>query len=77
MLLMSIVCRTKPADAFVTADAFHQLAGEGSGHFDLGEMAFDATFDDEYAEQEVCMICHEHSKIRDEVEGAFRCRMND
>lgn len=30
-----------------------QLAGEGSGHFDVHEFAFDATFDDEYAEQEV------------------------
>lgn len=30
-----------------------QLAGEGSGHFDIGEMAFDATFDHDYGEHEV------------------------
>lgn len=30
-----------------------QLAGEGSGQFDIGEMAFDATFDHDYGEQEV------------------------
>lgn len=30
-----------------------QLCGETSDHFDIGDMAFDATFEHEYAEQEV------------------------
>ncbi|CBN77808.1 conserved unknown protein [Ectocarpus siliculosus] len=35
-------------------DSEHEvdLAGEGSGQFDIGEMAFDATFDHDYGEQE-------------------------
>lgn len=33
-----------------------QLAGEGLGNFDIGEMAFDATFDHEYGEQEVILV---------------------
>lgn len=41
--------------SIVSCLSFGQLAGESSGHFDLGEMAFDTAFDDDddYAEQEV------------------------
>lgn len=57
MIRFRFLARDRPLYNVIVSRFVHQLAGEGSGHFDIGEMAFDATFDHDYGEHEVSRVC--------------------